>query len=80
MCQSVISGSLALFRDKSNFSKTRIDPVMLKFLVTTELKIQNKLDQTIRVRIAGKSTKITRVKLLFAILPESSVRVGLSCS
>ena len=67
MCQSVISGSLALFRDKGNFSKTRIDPVMLKFLVTTELKIQNKLDQTIRVRIAGKSTKVTRVKLLFAI-------------
>ena len=80
MCQSVISGSSALFRDKNNFSKTRIDPVMLKFLVTTELKIQNKSYQKIRVRIAGKSRKITRAKLLFAILPESPLRVELSCS
>ena len=74
MCQSVISGSLALFWDKKHFSKIRIDPVMLKFLAINEKK--NELDMKIRDINAGKSTKITRVKLLFAILPESSVRAS----
>ena len=41
---------------------------MLKFRATP--KIQNKLDQKIRVIIAGKSLENTRIKLQFAILPE----------
>ena len=44
-----------------------------------QLKIQNKLDQKIRDIFPRKSTEITRVILLFAILPETSVRVQLSC-
>ena len=36
MCQSVRSGTWALFWGKTNFAKLRIDPVMLKFLATTE--------------------------------------------
>ena len=47
---------------------------MLKFLAINEKK--NELDMKIRDINAGKSTKITRVKLLFAILPESSVRAS----
>ena len=51
------------FGDDSDFSKIRIDPVMLKFLATTE------------------GEKISKSqKSLFAILPESSMRVELSCS
>ena len=34
--QTVISVSLALFWDKKKLSNIRIDPVMLKFLATTE--------------------------------------------
>ena len=41
---------------------------MLKFFVTTKNK--RKINQKIRVIIAGKLLKNTRVKLLFAILPE----------
>ena len=41
---------------------------MLKFLATTENA--RKIDQKIRVRIAGKLLKSARVKLLFEILLE----------
>ena len=43
---------------------------MFKFLATTELR--TKLDQKIRIIIAGKSLKIknTRVKMQFTFLPD----------
>ena len=51
---------------------------MLEILTTTEnQKLRSLEDSTI---IAGKLAENTRAKMLFAILPESSVRVELSCS
>ena len=56
------------FGDKSNFCHVQIsrDSVMLKFLATIEGE--------------KKLSEITNVNLIFANLPESSIRVELSCS
>ena len=48
------------FGEKSNFSNNQIEPVMLKFLATTQNT--RKIEQMIRMRIAGKLLKNTRVK------------------
>ena len=56
------------FGEKSNFSKFRIEPAMLKFLATTENT--RKIEEKIRVRIAGKSLKNLIVKFLFTVLLE----------
>ena len=66
MCQSVIFGSLILrktfsldFEVKSNFSKTRIEHIMHKFLATTEniRKIRSEDLNFKRVNIVKNSSR-----------------------